>query len=218
MKYTHTGPRAQQQGFTLVELGISMVLIASMVLAGFYVVKRIRTDAAINAAIASANVSMNKANAAFSGSDSTDGANMTTLAAMNVWPKERHIISENKSGTGPNAVVLSRTVTNIKGHFSGSEEMMWADGANSTPANSGFIYHLWRVPQEACLPLIKNMALHPTTRSILAGAHSSTRPVAGFGVGKTAVKTGTGALNLAAAAQACMKDQRVDIAVQFDKS
>ena len=81
MKYTHTGPRAQQQGFTLVELGISMVLIASMVLAGFYVVKRIRTDAAINAAIASANVSMNKANAAFSGSDSTDGANMTTLAA-----------------------------------------------------------------------------------------------------------------------------------------
>jgi prepilin-type N-terminal cleavage/methylation domain-containing protein len=61
MKYIHTGPRAQQQGFTLVELGISMVLIASMVLAGFYVVKRIRTDAAINAAIASANVSMNKA-------------------------------------------------------------------------------------------------------------------------------------------------------------
>ena len=173
MKYKHTGPRAQQQGFTLVELGISMVLIASMV---------------------------------------------TTLAAMNVWPKERHIISENKSGTGPNAVVLSRAVTNIKGHFSGSEEMMWADGNNSTPANSGFIYHLWRVPQEACLPLIKNMALHPTTRAIAAGAHSSTRPVGGFGVGKTTVKKGTGALNLAAAAQACMKDQRVDIAVQFDKS
>jgi prepilin-type N-terminal cleavage/methylation domain-containing protein len=90
----------RQQGFTLVELGISMVLIASMVLAGFYVVKRIRTDAAINAAIASANVSMNKANAAFSGSDSTAGANLTTLAAMNIWPKERLTISEVKSGTG----------------------------------------------------------------------------------------------------------------------
>jgi len=214
MKHTHTGPRAHQQGFTLVELGISMVLIAGMVLAGFYVVKRIRTDAAVNAAIASANVSMNKANAAFSGSDTTVGANINTLAAMNIWPKERQIITQNKSGT----TVLSNVVTGIKGHFSGSEEMMWADGVNSWPANSGFIYHMWRVPQEACLPLIKNLAMHPTTRSILAGVHNPTKPTGGFGASKTIVKTYTGTLNLFLAAEACLKDQLVDIAVQFDKS
>ena len=99
----------RQQGFTLVELGISMVLIASMVLAGFYVVKRIRTDAAINAAIASATVSMNQANAAYAGMEKTTGAKVDILAAMNVWPKERFITTETKSGT---AVIKTEVTSN----------------------------------------------------------------------------------------------------------
>jgi prepilin-type N-terminal cleavage/methylation domain-containing protein len=71
-----------QRGFTLVELSISMVLIVSLMLAGFYIIKRIRIDAAVNATIASANLSMNKANAAFAGTDNTFGANNTLVHVL----------------------------------------------------------------------------------------------------------------------------------------
>ncbi len=203
---------ARQQGFTLVELGISMVLIASMVLAGFYIIKRIRTDAAINAAIASTTISLNQANAGFAGMTTTTGANLTTLAAMNIWPKERLVKSTNASGV--------TAVDKVMGQFSGSEEMMWAN-TTVTPVGT-FVYHLWNIPQEACMPLIKNLAAHPNTLTIYAGAHSETKPPSG-GIGHIysdgiKVKAGTGALSLTNAGTACNKGNSIDIAIEFDKS
>jgi prepilin-type N-terminal cleavage/methylation domain-containing protein len=157
-----------QRGFTLVELSISMVLIVSLMLAGFYIIKRIRIDAAVNATIASANLSMNKANAAFAGTDNTFGANTTTLYAMNVWPKERVVTATNASG--------DTSVVSVKGQFSGSEEMMWTDGGNSSPAYSGFIYYFKNIPSEACLPLIKNLSMHPNARTSLLSTLAPCRP------------------------------------------
>ena len=200
----------RQQGFTLVELSISMVLIAGLMLAGFYIIKRIRTDAAVNATIASANLSMNKANAAFAGTDNTIGANTTTLYAMNVWPKERVVTATNASGV--------TSVVSVKGQFSGSEEMMWTDADASSPKFSGFIYVFWHIPSEACLPLIKNLALHPNTRSIRAAATSSVKPTGGWGGIVGTVKDGQGDLNLGNAATQCLKADWVNVAVQFDKS
>ena len=201
----------RQQGFTLVELGISMVLIASMVLAGFYVVKRIRTDAAVNASIASASISMNQANASYAGMRNTTGASIDVLAAMNVWPKERHIITLNKSGTE----VLSQTVSGIKGHFSGSKEMMFADGTGT-----GFIYHFYNIPTEACLPLVKNLALHPNAWTIQVNKVKSepTATALWGGLEKSNVKNGTGALDMATAAKQCTLASQIHMAVQFDKS
>jgi prepilin-type N-terminal cleavage/methylation domain-containing protein len=201
-----------QRGFTLVELSISMVLIVSLMLAGFYIIKRIRIDAAVNATIASANLSMNKANAAFAGTDNTFGANTTTLYAMNVWPKERVVTATNASGV--------TSVVSVKGQFSGSEEMMWTDGGNSSPAYSGFIYYFKNIPSEACLPLIKNLSMHPNARTIRAAATSSVKPTVNFGAMSAAqnVKTGGGGLSLGLAATQCLKGDWVDVAVQFDKS
>jgi type II secretory pathway pseudopilin PulG len=211
MKQHTSKSMGRQQGFTLVELGISMVLIASMVLAGFYVVKRIRTDAAINAVIASASISMNQANASYAGMRRTVGANIDVLAAMNVWPKERHIITLNKSGTQ----VLSQTVSGIKGHFSGSKEMMFADNTGT-----GFIYHFYNIPTEACLPLVKNLALHPNALTIQVNKVISepTATVVWGGLVSSAVKNGTGNLDMAAAAKQCTLANQVHMAVQFDKS
>jgi type II secretory pathway pseudopilin PulG len=210
MKHTQTGPQAKQQGFTLVELGISMVLIASMILAGFYTIKRIRTDAAINAAIASANVSMNQANAAYAGMEKTTGAKVDILAAMNVWPKERFITTETKSGTA----VIKTEVTSIKGHFSNSREMMFSDNPGT-----GFVYHFYNIPSEACLPLVKNLALHPNTMEIRVNTPTTPAPTALWGTLLGTVKNAYGALNMATAAQQCTtKGTMVHVGVQFDKS
>ena len=209
MKQHNSKSMGRQQGFTLVELGISMVWIASMVLAGFYIVKRIRTDAAINAAIASASISMNQANASYAGMRSTTGANIDVLAAMNVWPKERHIVTLNKSGTQ----VLSQTVTGIKGHFSGSKEMMFADGAAT-----GFIYHFYNIPTEACLPLVKNLALHPNALEIRVSKLTAVEPTVTWGSLVGTVKNPYGAVDMAVAAKQCTLANQVHMAVQFDKS
>ena len=209
MKQHNSKSMGRQQGFTLVELGISMVLIASMVLAGFYIVKRIRTDAAINAAIASASISMNQANASYAGMSSTTGANIDVLAAMNVWPKERHIVTLNKSGTQ----VLSQTVTGIKGHFSGSKEMMFSDNPGT-----GFVYHFYNIPSEACLPLVKNLALHPNTMEIRVNTATTPAPTSLWGTLKGTVKNTYGALDMAVAAKQCTLANQVHMAVQFDKS
>jgi prepilin-type N-terminal cleavage/methylation domain-containing protein len=149
----------KQQGFTLVELSITLVLIAGFILSGLYFVQRIQTENAINKTTADAGISMNAAIAATAGDASTSGHTVASLAAMNVWPKDRLVIS------------AAGLVTGVTGSFPGSTETMLPNTAIGTvmPAGQGFIYTINNIPAEACATLAKNLSLHPNTVQVQAG-------------------------------------------------
>ena len=150
----------KQQGFTLVELSITLVLIAGFILSGLYFVQRIQTENAINKTTADAGISMNAAIAATAGDASTTGHTVASLAAMNVWPKDRLVINAS-----------THLVTGVTGSFPGSTETMLPNTAIGTvmPAGQGFTYTINNIPAEACATLAKNLSLHPNTVQVQAG-------------------------------------------------
>lgn len=161
----HTRQKQQQQGFTLVELSITLVLIAGFLLAGLYFVQRIQLENAINKTTADATVTMNAAIAATAGDASTANHSVTSLAAMNVWPKDRLIYKDG-------------AVSEVAGQFPGSTEKLAPNVAIATTpplgANQGFTYTLNNIPSEACASVVKNLALHPNVVQAKAGDAGAT--------------------------------------------
>lgn len=160
MSKIDTRQKQKQQGFTLVELSITLVLIAGFLLTGLYFVQRIQLENAVNKTVADAAVSMNAAIAATSGDATTTGHTVSTLATMNVWPKDRLIFA------------ASGGVTAVAGQFPGSVETIEANSiavGTNMPIGQGFVFTLDNIPSEACASIVKNLALHPNVVEVRAG-------------------------------------------------
>jgi prepilin-type N-terminal cleavage/methylation domain-containing protein len=160
----HTRQKQQQQGFTLVELSITLVLISGIVLSGLYFVQRIQIENAINKTASDAAVSMNAAIAAVAGESSTEGHTLQSLSTMNVWARDRLTVNANG------------VVTNVAGPFPGSSESILPNTVEITknlPKGQGFVYFIDSVPAEACSNVAKNLSLHPNVVQVKVGAKGS---------------------------------------------
>ena len=162
----YTRQTHKQQGFTLVELSITLVLIAGIVLGGLYYIQRIQVENAINKTASDAAVSMNAAIAAVAADKSTTGHTLTSLATMNVWARDRLTVGTDGK------------VTSVAGPFPGSTESITPNDAdiNSTPVlpkEQGFVYWINNVPGEACSSVAKNLSAHPNVVQVKVGGKDS---------------------------------------------
>ena len=197
-----------QRGLTLAELSIALALIASLIIGGFYAIKRIQTDKGLNAMLADVPATMNAAVAAYSTVNTTAGANPQILSAMKVWPSERM----RDAGTAG---------VRINGHFSGSREFMWSNpgpiaGAGGILANQGFTYHITGIPAEVCMPLVRAVASNPNVVGVWVGNRGADPIGNNNGGGLTNVKAlATSALRMQATSVECAGSNLKSVAILF---
>ena len=200
-----------QRGLTLAELSIALALIASLIIGGFYAIKRIQTDKGLNAMLADVPATMNAAVAAYSTVNTTAGANPQILSAMKVWPSERMV------GAGTAGV-------RINGHFSGSREYIWTNplaiaggGAGGILINQGFTYHITGIPAEVCMPLVRAVASNPNVVGVWAGNRAAAEPIGNNnGGGLVNVKAlATSALRMQATSVECAGSNLKSVAIVF---
>ena len=174
-----TSVQGKQQGYTLVELAISVAILSVLIVAGLLGVQAILTSGKVNDQIKTVAKLSAKSSALFA-SKGTSGVSQQQMINVGAWDASK----ANKDGK----------VTSSFGSAETLETNSTAIGTNGAMAlNTGFVYKINAVPQAACADLANGLsgfvfALHVTTVSGAA-------PTGDWTTGTTAVKA-PGAANV----------------------
>jgi len=164
MTYTphHTHQRLlRQRGFGLIELSISLTLIAALLLGGFYIIRNIRADTLRKQYSETAVRSLSTASKFLATYRSSADVSTDMLIDMGGWIQETKI-------THPvdGRLFAARSVINGA----------WEDaGRNSTTigvvmANEGIVYRINKVPSANCSEVIGELARYPSVARVTARA------------------------------------------------
>ncbi len=201
--------RRRQRGLSLVEIAISVAIIAALLIGVMSWVRRIDVDRQLNATRSDAIASMNSAIAAYMTSPSTATATMVVLTGQNVWPSDR--ISNPGA---PGAAVRS--------HFKGGSEHMFGNTFSNTwmKSGAGFVYYIRGVPAQACAQLATTLAAHPNAIRVTAGDTPANPPGNGNGLVGNVVKEENAPINMAtlSAVRACGGSGSKQVGVAFFRS
>lgn len=154
----------------MIELSISLVLIAGLLLGGFYIIRGIRADTQRKLFTESITRSLAAVNKYIATFKSTTGITVEVIMDMGGWPQERKM---------PNP--LNQTVTVAKSTIPDAWEDVAANSADITDALSGktyvvaykeegIIYRINRVPSTRCVEVIGELARYPSVAKVSAVA------------------------------------------------
>lgn len=193
-----------QSGYTLVELSVSLAIMAVILVGALMGTRQVILSNGINNQIRDSANLMAKVQRHYTKQASTAGASTHVLGRMGVWPPER--------------ASVSATTTTVRGVLNGSSELIFSNDAamGSLPANGGFIYTLRNVPSEACADLIS--AFDALAFALYAGTSPAAAPTTGATPTLTTVKAADAtAVDMANQATACApgSPNGVDVAVVF---
>ena len=146
-----------QQGYTLVELAISVAILSVLIVAGLLGVQSILTSGKVNDQIKTVAKLSAKASALFS-SGGTTGVTQQQMINVGAWDASK-----------ANGTVVTSSF--------GSTETITPNAAaiGAMAANTGFVYTIRAIPQAACADLANGVsgfvfALHVTAASSVAPA------------------------------------------------
>lgn len=135
----------QQQGFSKVELSLTVVLAIVVMLASLYAIERIWHAKSVNQQVSEVSQVLGKIKRQYQMQSNTLGVSVNTLAPLGVWPPER----------------LSKVGDNwkVSGVVKGSSEHIFSNSTaiNSIAAHQGFIYSLHNLPEDMCAEVIKGL-------------------------------------------------------------
>ena len=144
----------RQRGFTLVELGIALSLVAALLIGAFYIVRSIRADTVRMAFGTSAARVVNTANKFMANNMAVTGADTTSLYYLGAWDKDMVLTSNAASG-----------ILKIKSTIPGAWEHAWNNGG-------AFIqYRIANVPKEHCLNVLTELAKLPTITRVVVNTY-----------------------------------------------
>ena len=193
-----------QSGYTLVELSVSLAIMAVILVGALMGTRQVMLSNGINNQIRDSANLMAKVQRHYTKQASTAGASTHVLGRMGVWPAERATVTAN--------------TTTVRGVLNGSSELIFSNDAamGSLPANGGFIYTLRNVPTEACADLIS--AFDTLAFALYAGVSPAAAPTTGATPTLTEVKgADTASVDTAKLASACApgSPNGVDLAIVF---
>ncbi len=133
----------RQKGYTLVELGIAIAIVAILVVSGLTGVQSILNSNKVNDQLRTTAKLAGRISTAFS-STSTSGATVATVQTAGGWDPSR------VTGTGTNTAVRSS--------FNSVETLLFnSTNLSGMSSGSGFVYVIQEVPQSVCIDLAQGM-------------------------------------------------------------
>ena len=133
----------QQKGYTLVELGIAIAIVAILVVAGLTGVQNILNSNKVNDQLRTTAKLAGRISTAFS-STSTSGATVATVQTAGGWD--------------PSRVTVAGGNTTVRSSFNSTETLAFNSTNHSgMSAGSGFVYVIQEVPQSVCIDLAQGM-------------------------------------------------------------
>jgi prepilin-type N-terminal cleavage/methylation domain-containing protein len=171
-------PETKQKGYTIIELGIALAIIAVLIVAGLAGVTTVLNNSKSNGQIEESGIVLAKLQSLLT-STSASGINTAGAVGAGFFPAAR------VSGTGTSATVLSK--------FNGSEfvssntaELTSANGVSAV-AGVGAIYTITGVPKAVCA----NIATSLATLANAAWIYSGTTPTESTAGGVSNFTSGT---------------------------
>lgn len=192
----------QQKGYTLVELGIAIAIVAILVVAGLTGVQNILNSNKVNDQLRTTAKLAGRISTAFS-STSTSGATVATVQTAGGWD--------------PSRVTVAGGNTTVRSSFNSTETLAFNSTNHSgMSAGSGFVYVIQDVPQSVCIDLAQGMNNLVYGLAVVA---SNSANITGLDNIWTTKATGTAllkspgantAISLASANTACTSGTTVD--------
>ena len=181
--YKLTSVQGKQQGYTLVELAISVAILSVLIVAGLLGVQSILTSGKVNDQIKTVAKLSAKSSALFA-TTGTSGVTRAQMVNVAAWDSSKIINGNPTSSFGsietiePNAALIGNMA-----------------------ANTGFVYRIPAVPQAACADLANGLSGYVFALQVVA---TSGAVPANWAAGNGAVKTpGAANVTLANLANAC---------------
>ena len=175
MTHTTTHPQPpqalqRQRGFGLVELSISLTLIAALLLGAFYIVRSIRADTARKDFTEQATKVMATASKYLATYRSSFYLSTDLLIDMGAWRAEKKI-------THPVTAGARAATSTIPGAWEdvGRNTTQWTQGTGAAAyifayPNEGIVYRINRVPKANCSDVISELARYPSVAKVWARA------------------------------------------------
>ena len=161
----------RQRGFGLIELSISLTLIAALLLGGFYIVRSIRADTLRKQYSESAVRSLSTASKYLATYRTSAGVSTDLLIDMGGWLREKKIAHPANSALSAARSTIpgawedaGRNGNNVNEAISKSSSYVVAY------ANEAIIYRINKVPSANCSEVIGELARYPSVARVTAKA------------------------------------------------
>jgi len=151
-----TSVQGKQQGYTLVELAISVAILSVLIVAGLLGVQSILNSGKVNDQIKTVAKLTAKASALF-GSTGTSGVSQAQMINVGAWDASKAINGNITSSFGSSETITPNT-----------------SAIGSMPAGSGFVYTIKAVPAAACSDLATGLAGFVFALNVQSASGSST--------------------------------------------
>jgi type II secretory pathway pseudopilin PulG len=133
-----------QAGYSLIELGVALAIVATVILVALSVIQTLLTSNKVNQQVKNTTRLISKLSNLYSGG-STLGVTQLEVVRSGGWSSQ-----------------FADTAGNVKTAFGGVEHLVPNDNKQGVmPANTGFVNFLKNVPAEACVDLVKSMSSLP---------------------------------------------------------
>ena len=178
-----TSSQRPQQGYTLVELAISVAILSVLIVAGLLGVQSILTSGKVNDQIKTTAKLAAKASALFS-SGGTSGVTQQQMINVGAWDASK-----------ANGAVVTSSF--------GSTETITPNAAviGDMPANSGFVYTVRAIPQAACADLASGLS--GFVYALNVGAAASVAPTTKAGWDASVKPPGAANVSIGTLSNAC---------------
>ena len=170
----HTPPQAlrHQRGFGLVELAISLTLIASLLMGAFYLVRTLRDDIVRKEFTESASKVMSSASKYMASYRDTSDITTDIFLRMGGWPSTKLITHP----ADRNGSAAKSSIPGAWEDVSYNMGVLTYGGITYAAANEGIYYRISAVPKERCVDVISELARYPSVGAVYGRAY--TKPLA----------------------------------------
>jgi hypothetical protein len=160
----HTPPQAlrHQRGFGLVELAISLTLIASLLMGAFYLVRTLRDDIVRKEFTESASKVMSSASKYMASYRDTSDITTDIFLRMGGWPSTKLITHP----ADRNGSAAKSSIPGAWEDVSYNMVVLTNGGITYAAANEGIYYRISAVPKERCTDVIAELARYPSVGSV----------------------------------------------------
>jgi len=192
---TLSNPEPKQKGYTIIELGIALAIIAVLIVAGLAGVTSVLNSSKANSQIEDSGKLLARLQTFVSTTASTPSLTTAVSVGLSMFPISR---------------VAANKVTNV---FGGGEFV--STNANSTthnvPTNTGAIYTLASVPKAVCADVAVSLSNLADSSYISTATAPATDQDSILGATLTTIKSSGGTINLATLGTACNSANAVNM-------